>query len=140
MSLERFLEAQEKEYCGYKTALNEIRSGKKTSHWMWYVFPQIKGLGHSEMAQYYGIENLEEAQEYVQHPVLGKRLLEITEALLLLEESNARIIMGTPDDLKLRSSMTLFYLASQNQIFEKAIEKFFDGKMDQGTLRILRLD
>ena len=139
MSLDRFLKAQENEYSGYDTALKEIKSGQKRSHWMWYIFPQLKGLGYSEMAQYYGIANLEEAQEYVQHPVLGGRLLEITEALLQLEENNARMIMGAPDDVKLRSSMTLFYLASQNPIFEQAIDKFFDGKMDKGTMKILKL-
>ena len=85
--MERFIKAQENEYSGYQTALSEIRSGRKQSHWMWYIFPQIKGLGYSEMSKYYAIQSVEEALEYVKHPVLGKRLVEITEALLKLEEN-----------------------------------------------------
>ena len=134
MTLERFIEAQED---FYPIALSEIKNGRKESHWMWYIFPQIKGLGFSYTAQYYAIQSEEEAKEYMAHPMLGTRLLEISEALLKLDSNNASRVFGYPDDMKLRSSMTLFYLVSGNDIFKKVLDKFFDGKIDKNTESIL---
>lgn len=135
MSLERFVSAQEYDY---EIALYEIRKGRKQSHWMWYIFPQIQGLGYSPTAQYYAIENRKEAVEYLKHPILGTRLIEISEALLSLKENDATRIMGYPDDLKLKSSMTLFYAISKNDIFKKVLDKYFEGEMDDKTLKILK--
>ena len=104
---------------------------------MWYIFPQIKGLGYSYTAQYYAIQNRTEAEEYLSHPVLGKRLVEISEALLEIENDDASEVFGYPDDLKLRSSMTLFYLVSGNDIFKRVLEKYFAGEMDGKTVKIL---
>ena len=133
--LSRFLEAQKN---SYDTALREIRAGRKRSHWMWYIFPQIRGLGYSAMAQHYAIRDLDEAREYVQHPVLGPRLIEISEALLALDESDPRRVMGSPDDLKLRSCMTLFQCAAPDQpVFGKVLDKFYGGQPDGRTLEIL---
>ena len=133
--LSRFLEAQKN---SYDTALREIKAGRKRSHWMWYIFPQIRGLGYSAMAQHYAIRDLGEAREYVQHPVLGPRLIEISEALLALDESDPRRVMGSPDDLKLRSCMTLFQSAAPDQpVFGKVLDKFYDGSPDGRTLEIL---
>ena len=134
--LSRFLKAQEYDY---EQALREIRSGRKRSHWMWYIFPQVQGLGFSSTAQYYAIQNLEEAKEYLAHPVLGARLKEISSALLELEGLSASEIFGYPDDLKLCSSMTLFQLADLDcDIFREVIEKYYDGVPDSKTVRILR--
>ena len=133
--LSRFLEAQKN---AYDTALREIRAGWKRSHWMWYIFPQIQGLGYSAMAQHYAIRDLGEAREYLQHPVLGPRLIEISEALLSLDESDPRRVMGSPDDLKLRSCMTLFQCAAPDQpVFGKVLDKFYGGQPDGRTLEIL---
>ena len=133
--LSRFLEAQKN---SYDTALREIRAGRKRSHWMWYIFPQIQGLGYSAMAQHYAIRDLGEAREYLQHPVLGPRLIEISEALLSLDESDPRRVMGSPDDLKLRSCMTLFQSAAPDQpVFGKVLDKFYGGQPDGRTLEIL---
>ena len=104
-NLDRFIKAQENIY---KEALSEIRAGRKRSHWMWYIFPQLAGLGFSETSKYYGIKDLPEAEAYTSHPVLGSRLVEICTALLGLGENNANRIFGSPDDMKLKSSMTLF--------------------------------
>lgn len=134
MELDRFVKAQEYDYT---IALNEIRNGKKRSHWMWYIFPQIKGLGYSSMAQYYGIQNHKEAEEYLNHPLLGMRLREITTVLLNLESVNASEIFGYPDDIKLKSSMSLFYLVSNAEIFKKVLEKYFDGNIDDKTIELL---
>ena len=135
-SLNKFLEAQENQYL---IALNEIRSGSKRSHWIWYIFPQLKGLGFSSNSEYYGIKNIEEATAYLQHPVLGLRLVEISNALLLLKVNDPGIVMGYPDDLKLKSCMTLFAAASQTDpIFEKVLQKFFGGTTDTKTLRLLK--
>ena len=128
MNLERFVKAQER---SYETALNEIRNGRKRSHWMWYIFPQIKGLGHSSTAQYYAIQNRVEAEQYLNHPILSKRLIEISEALLQVESNDASRILGYPDDMKLRSSMTLFAQVNDNPIFREVLNKFFDGKPDR---------
>ena len=136
MGLERFLEAQKD---SYETALREIKAGRKRSHWMWYIFPQIKGLGFSSIAQYYAIESFEEAVEYINHPVLGSRLLEITEALLTVDSNDPGRVMGYPDDLKLRSSLTLFYLASNKDVFKRVLDKFFNGEPDEKTMKILKM-
>ena len=134
--LNRFITAQER---SYDAALSEIRSGRKRTHWMWYIFPQIDGLGRSSTAQYYAISDLQEAKEYYAHPVLGPRLVEISEALLSLDGDNATTVMGYPDDLKLKSSMTLFAIASGNPVFTKVLDKYFDGRQDRWTIKILGL-
>ena len=107
-NLKRFTEAQ---YRDYEQALKEIKNGRKESHWMWYIFPQLKGLGRSYTSDFYGIENLDEAKAFLQDPYLGKNLQEIAAALLELDNDNATQIMGRPDDMKLKSSMTLFALS-----------------------------
>jgi uncharacterized protein (DUF1810 family) len=135
-SLDRFLVAQEH---SYDTALREIRAGHKRSHWMWYIFPQIAGLGMSYTAQLYSIKDIDEARSYISHPVLGPRLVEISEALLKTESSDATAVMGYPDDLKLRSCMTLFAQVSDNPVFNAVLEKFYGGKADARTLSILHL-
>ena len=133
--LSRFVEAQASDYA---TALREIRSGRKRSHWMWYIFPQLRGLGFSSTAQYYGLRDLEEAVAYMAHPVLGPRLTEISEALLALDSSDPSAVMGYPDDLKLRSCMTLFELAAPEQpVFAQVLEKFYGGRRDTRTLQLL---
>lgn len=134
--LGRFLEAQE---TMYETALSEIKSGKKQSHWMWYIFPQIAGLGFSETAQFYAIQNLKEATEYIDHAVLGNRLREISAEVLRLEGRDANEIFGFPDDLKLHSSMTLFAFADQSEdnVFQEILKKYFDRKMDEQTVLIV---
>lgn len=134
--LKRFLDAQQRDYA---TALNEIKMGHKRSHWMWYIFPQIEGLGFSDMAKRYAIKDLAEAREYLSHPVLGQRLKEISAALLQIQHSNASLVMGRPNDLKLRSSMTLFALAGGNgSVFDQVLKKFFDGNKDPATLQLVR--
>lgn len=135
-NLDRFIEAQETDY---RRALREIRNGRKQSHWIWYIFPQIEGLGFSETSRFYGISDKEEAEQYLKHPVLGKRLREISAALLDLENTDARLVMGTPDDLKLRSSMTLFSsLPESPPVFEEVLNKFFNSNKDEKTLQILK--
>ncbi len=132
--LSRFLKAQEQDY---EQALREIRSGRKRSHWMWYIFPQIQGLGFSPTAQYYAIRDLQEARDYLAHPVLGARLKEISSALLDLNGLSASEIFGYPDDLKLRSSMTLFRMADWNEpVFLEVLEKYYDGKPDARTVEL----
>lgn len=135
--LSRFLAAQNS-YSQYKTALEEIRNGRKRSHWMWFVFPQLKGLGHSYNADYYGIAGADEARAYWLHPVLRERLLEITEALLLLDGLSARQIFGEVDAMKLRSSMTLFWKVTEEELFRKVLDKYYEGKMCDSTLEMLR--
>ncbi|MBR2047846.1 MAG: DUF1810 domain-containing protein [Oscillospiraceae bacterium] len=134
-SVDRFLEPQKS---GYPTALAEIRNGRKSSHWMWYIFPQLRGLGRSHMARYYGIEDLAEARVYLNHPVLGQRLREITRVLLELPESDPGKIFGWPDDLKLCSCMTLFAQVSEDDLFEQVLWKYFDGRADTVTIHLLR--
>ena len=130
--LSRFIEAQEQ---SYSAALAEIRAGRKTSHWIWYIFPQLEALGSSTMAKYYGIENLEEAKEYMANDLLRRRLLEISQALLELPKSDIEAVMGYPDNLKLRSSMTLFKLAEPNEsVFQKVLDKYFAGEADEKTI------
>ena len=135
--LERFLKAQEN---SYENALAEIGAGKKISHWMWYIFPQYKGLGLSETSQYYSINSLEEAKQFLNHPVLGMRLREISNELLKLQETDAKAIFGKPDYLKLKSSMTLFAEVdgSGNKIFQKVLDKFYEGQKDLRTLAFLK--
>ena len=133
--LKRFLTAQQS---SYPTALQEIQNGQKRSHWMWFIFPQIAGLGYSEMAQYYAIKDMEEAKEYLKNEVLRRRLLEISQALLETESDDAAYVMGWPDDMKLKSSMTLFLLAEPEcETFQKVLDKFFHGETDQKTEEIL---
>jgi len=134
-NLIRFIEAQESDY---KIALSEIKNGRKQSHWMWYIFPQLKGLGQSYNSDFYGINNLSETEAYLANPILGERLIEISGALLDLESNNALDIMGTPDHYKLKSSMTLFSsVPNSNAIFTKVLEKFFQGRMSRRTLKLL---
>jgi len=135
-SLQRFLDAQEKDYL---VALSEIKKGKKQSHWMWYIFPQIQGLGASETSKFYAIKSKQEAEEFLNHPVLGSRLIEICNALLNLETNDPNKIFGSPDDMKLHSSMTLFSsLPDPDPVFQKVLDKFFDGQKDEKTLEMQR--
>lgn len=132
--LERFLVAQAHVY---PYALSEIKNGHKRSHWIWFIFPQIQGLGYSVKAQYYAIKNIEEAKAYMTHPILSKRLIEISNALMALHTNDAREVMGYPDDLKLKSSMTLFSLVSENPIFQQVLDKFFYGEKDRQTILMI---
>lgn len=135
MSLDRFLEAQGRDYA---TALDEVRSGRKRSHWMWYIFPQIAGLGMSEMSRRYAIRDAEEAAAYLAHPVLGARLVEIATALLAVEGRSAREIFGTPDDMKLRSCCTLFaQVAPPDSLFTRVLVRYFPEGPDPATLALL---
>ncbi len=135
--LERFVRAQEH---SWHDALAEIRGGRKRSHWMWYIFPQIAGLGMSSTAQYYAIQDLQEAEEYLAHPILGPRLLEISRALLALDTDDASAVFGWPDDLKLRSSMTLFSCAAEDcPVFQQVLDKYYGGLPDERTLALLGL-
>ena len=134
-SLARFHAAQERDY---EQALSEIRSGHKRSHWIWYIFPQIAGMGYSSTSKYYAIEDFDEAVAYWNDPVLRERLLEISEALLELKSNDAEDVMGWPDDMKLRSCMTLFaQVVPEEETFRKVMEKFYDGEPDGKTLEIL---
>lgn len=128
--MERFLAPQE---TAYPRALEEVRNGKKSTHWMWYIFPQLHGLGQSTMASYYGIKDRDEAKAYLAHPVLGQRLREITRELLKQPETNPVKIFGFLDNLKLCSCMTLFWLVSGEQIFMDVLDQFFDGNLDPVT-------
>lgn len=132
-NLNRFHEAQAE---AYPWALAEIRAGKKQSHWIWYIFPQISGLGESFMSKYYAIANEEEARAYWADPVLSVRLKEISGELLALDKP-IESIMGFPDNWKLRSCMTLFYYVSREPVFQEVLDKFFDGKQDERTLHML---
>ena len=135
-NLRRFLEAQESVY---STVLAELRGGQKRSHWMWYIFPQIAGLGYSSTSQYYAIKSEEEARQYLKHPVLGARLLECAKTVLDVDGRSASEIFGPPDDLKLRSSMTLFAQVSDpDSVFARVIDKYFHGKRDDKTLALLK--
>ncbi len=133
--LARFLAAQDGTY---DAARREIRSGVKRTHWMWFVFPQIEGLGHSPMARRYAIRSLEEARAYLAHPVLGPRLVEIAQATVDLPETSAYAIFGSPDDRKLHSCATLFgQVSAPGSVFDRLLEKFFGGEPDLATLRII---
>lgn len=135
-NLNRFLEAQQKTYAG---ALEEMERGKKQGHWIWYIFPQISGLGFSETAQSYAIKDLNEAAAFLRHPVLGSRLIAISQALLSVKGKTAHQILGHPDDLKVRSCMTLFSLVQQtDSVFQAVLDKLYGGIQDSGTLGILK--
>jgi len=133
--LSRFLKGQDRVY---DRVLSELRSGRKRTHWMWFVFPQIEGLGYSSTTQYYSIKSKEEARQYLNHPLLGKRLRECAESILALEGLFASSIFGYPDDLKLKSSMTLFASVAEPQsVFSRVLEKYFQGNRDERTLALL---
>lgn len=135
-NLQRFIDAQERDYI---VALSEIKSGRKMSHWMWYIFPQIANLGFSATSRFYAVKNIDEARSYLNHPILGFRLREISSALLNLDEHNANVIFGSPDDIKLKSCMTLFAVVevSEDNVFKKVLEKFFKGKPDDNTFELI---
>ena len=133
--LKRFLDAQENDF---ERALAEIKRGRKQSHWMWYIFPQIAGLGFSQTSKFYAIKDRGEAENYLAHPLLGKRLVEISNALLSVEGKTANQILGSPDDVKLKSSMTLFRaLDDTDPIFQKVLDKYFNGAKDDKTLELI---
>ena len=133
--LQRFLDAQA---TAYPTALAEIQAGRKRSHWMWYIFPQIQGLGVSSTSHYYALRDAAEAEAYLRHPVLGPRLVEISGELMRLPDSDAGRVFGSPDDLKLRSSMTLFAaLPGADPVFRAVLDKYFGGVPDERTLQLL---
>ena len=133
--LQRFLEAQEGIY---HAVLRELRSGQKRTHWMWFIFPQVDGLGMSETSRYYAIKSLAEAQAYLSHPILGVRLRECASILLTLEGRTAHAIFGSPDDRKLQSCMTLFLSTSgESELFGSVLEKYYNGNKDSRTLEIL---
>ncbi len=136
--LDRFLQAQEPVW---PRVLAELRAGRKRTHWMWFVFPQIKGLGLSDMAQRYAIQSRAEAQAYLAHPVLSARLRECCQLLLALQSSLALDVLGTPDDLKLRSSMTLFAeVSGPGSVFDAVLQKYFGGQKDPRTIELLGSD
>ena len=133
--MNRFIEAQEN---NYSPALAEVRYGRKQTHWIWYIFPQIQGLGQSATSKYYALRDLDEAAEYLKHPILGKRLIEISRALLEGKEDNAHKIFGSPDDMKVQSSMTLFALLKDTDpVFQQVLDKFFRGERDKKTLALV---
>ena len=134
-NLDRFVEAQEDDY---EQALAEIKSGRKRSHWMWYIFPQFDGLGFSSISKQYAIKSRAEAEAYLAHPVLGPRLIECTEAALHVDGRSAREIFGSPDDLKLRSCATLFaHVSPTGSVFDQLLEKYYAGERDAKTLQLL---
>lgn len=134
-NLGRFLSAQDSLYA---QALAELKSGRKRTHWMWFIFPQIAGLGYSSTARYYAIKSEAEARQYLHHPVLGRRLVECAETVLALTGQSASEIFGYPDDLKLRSSMTLFAQGAEpGSVFAQVIDKYFNGTQDAKTLALL---
>jgi len=135
-NLKRFLDAQA---TSYDRALAELKAGRKRSHWMWYIFPQYKGLGFSAMSRRYAIQSLDEAEAYLNHPILGDRLLECTRTVLGITGRSAREILGSPDDLKLRSCATLFeVLSPPDSVFVQLLDRFYDGERDAKTLQLLK--
>jgi uncharacterized protein (DUF1810 family) len=135
IDLERFVRAQSETY---DDALAEVTAGQKTSHWMWYIFPQFAGLGTSEASRMFAITSADEARAYLQHPTLGPRLVAISSALLRLEDLSAREIFGSPDDVKLRSSMTLFASVSPDgSVFHKVLDRYYRGEQDRRTLDLM---
>ena len=137
-NLDRFVSAQQNDF---ERALAEIKNGKKRTHWMWYIFPQFDGLAFSATSKHYAIKSLAEAKAYLDHPVLGPRLLECAEAAVQVEGRTAREIFGSPDDLKLRSCATLFAcVAPQGSVFDRLLAKYYGGERDQKTLRLLGMD
>lgn len=140
-ALSRFVSVQDAGST-YAGALRELRSGRKRGHWMWFVFPQLAGLGHSQMAEHYAISGLDEARAYLGHPVLGPRLVEVAQALTGLTETDPVAVLGSVDAMKLRSSMTLFARAAadgsdQGQAFQAVLDHYFAGREDEATLRLL---
>ena len=134
-NLSRFVEAQEQ---NYDQVLAEIKSGRKCSHWMWYVFPQLDGLAFSSTSQHFAIKSLEEARAYLQHPILGPRLLDCAEAVVEIQGRTANQIFGSPDDLKLKSSATLFaHVSSSGSVFHQVLAKYYRGGADEKTLQLL---
>lgn len=134
-NLDRFVQAQQSIY---PRVIEELRNGAKTSHWMWFIFPQIIGLGQTTLSRTYAIKTLDEARAYVHHPVLGQRLQECSELVIAVDRKSAHAIFGHPDDLKFRSSMTLFLKAAPEvDIFQRAINKYYDGEQDIRTLELL---
>lgn len=132
--LDRFLQAQDPVLSDVRA---ELRAGRKQSHWMWFVFPQLRGLGHSATAQHFGIASLEEARAYLAHPVLGTRLHECCELMLAVPDRSAHEILGSPDDLKFRSCLTLFSLAApQDVLFRRCLDRFYGGAADPRTLAL----
>ena len=136
--ISRFMKAHQSDY---QRALTEIKNGKKVSHWMWYIFPQLKGLGCSFTSEYYGIQDLDEAKAYLADPILGRHLIEICNALLSLDTNDATEVMGRPDDRKLKSSMTLFDAATESSdVFQLVLDKYYNGKKDYRTLKMLDIN
>ena len=136
--LDRFLTAQAPVF---ETALGELETGRKRSHWMWFVFPQLRGLGRSPTAQVYGLGSLEEARAYLAHPVLGPRLERCTQAVVEGAAASLAVIFGSPDDMKFRSSMTLFELAAADGTpYRRALDRFCGGRPDEATLALLASD
>lgn len=135
-NLNRFIEAQNRDY---DIALSEIRAGRKASHWMWYIFPQLKGLGRSSTSEYYGLSGIEEARAYLSEPILKSRLIEITDAVLAHKDKSAEEIFGGIDAKKLRSCMTLFSIAAPDiPLFDAVLGQFFHGTPDRNTLRLTK--
>ena len=132
--LERFVEAQE---LMYMMALDEVRNGRKRGHWIWYIFPQLKGLGESYNSSYYGINGIEEARAYLNHPILGARLREITAAFLALKVESAKDVFGHLDAMKVRSCMTLFNEVSDDDLFQRVLDRYYSGVADNRTLEML---
>lgn len=132
--LERFLDAQQGDY---EQALAEVRNGRKYSHWIWYIFPQMKGLGMSYNSQYYGISGKEEAEAFLAHPVLGERLRKITSAFLQLTDKTAEEVFGPLDAMKVLSSMTLFAEVASDDLFQQVIDRYYQGKPDETTKKML---
>jgi len=133
-ALKRFVNAQEQ---AYDQAFREVSSGRKSSHWMWYIFPQIEGLGYSDMSKRYAIRDLGEARLFLDHPLLGPRLIRISEQLLAVEGRSAHAVFGSPDDMKLRSSMTLFSLVENAPpVFQQVLDKYFNGESDSRTVEL----
>ena len=134
-SLDRFIKAQTNTY---RIAMSEIKNGKKRTHWMWFIFPQLRELGVSSISRYYGLEGLDEARAYLEHPVLSGRLYEACGVLLEHKDKSALEIFGDIDEMKLKSSMTLFALTSEDYtVFDEVLEYFFDGEMDEVTVKII---
>ena len=137
--INRFIEAQEVPYfCGYKQALEEVKNGRKTNHWIWYIFPQLRCLGRSSRAHYYGIADRDEAQRYLEHPILGARIREITEVLLEHKDKTALSIFGDIDAVKVRSCMTMFDFLSPNDIFGEVLRSFYNEERCKITLRVMQ--
>ena len=132
--IERFVEAQETPYADYQLALSEIVKGRKISHWIWYIFPQLRGLGHSRRSYYYGIADKAEAEAYLNHPILGPRLREISEELLAHTNNSANWIFGDIDAPKVQSCMTLFDCISPNDIFSDVLDYFYNGERDKNSI------